>query len=35
MGSVMNLGEITAEGKRADFEGDLRGQVRACLGVNF
>ena len=32
---VMSLGEITAEGKRADFEGDLHEQVRAWLGVNF
>lgn len=32
---VMSLGEITAEGKRADFEGDLHEQVKAWLGVNF
>jgi branched-chain amino acid transport system ATP-binding protein len=32
---VMSLGEITAEGKRADFEGDLHEQVRSWLGVNF
>jgi branched-chain amino acid transport system ATP-binding protein len=32
---VMSLGEITAEGKRADFEGDLHEQVKSWLGVNF
>lgn len=32
---VMSLGEITAEGRRADFEGDLHEQVRSWLGVNF
>jgi branched-chain amino acid transport system ATP-binding protein len=32
---VMSLGEITAEGHRADFEGDLHEQVRSWLGVNF
>ena len=32
---VMSLGEITAEGRRADFEGDLHEQVKAWLGVNF
>ncbi len=32
---VMSLGEITAEGERSAFEGDLHEQVRAWLGVNF
>jgi branched-chain amino acid transport system ATP-binding protein len=32
---VMSLGEITAEGRRADFEGDLHEQVKSWLGVNF
>lgn len=32
---VMSLGEITAGGQRADFEGDLHEQVRSWLGVNF
>jgi branched-chain amino acid transport system ATP-binding protein len=32
---VLSLGEITAEGKREDFEGDLHEQVRSWLGVNF
>lgn len=32
---VLSLGEITAEGGRADFEGDLHEQVKAWLGVNF
>jgi branched-chain amino acid transport system ATP-binding protein len=32
---VMSLGEITAEGRREDFEGDLHEQVRSWLGVNF
>ena len=32
---VLSLGEITAEGRRKDFEGDLHEQVRSWLGVNF
>jgi branched-chain amino acid transport system ATP-binding protein len=32
---VLSLGEITAEGRREDFEGDLHEQVRSWLGVNF
>jgi branched-chain amino acid transport system ATP-binding protein len=32
---VMSLGEITAEGRRQDFEGDLHEQVKAWLGVSF
>ena len=32
---VMSLGEITAQGQREDFEGDLHEQVRSWLGVNF
>lgn len=32
---VLSLGEITASGRREEFEGDLHEQVRAWLGVNF
>ena len=32
---VLSLGEITAQGRRKDFEGDLHEQVRSWLGVNF
>ncbi len=32
---VLSLGEITAEGRRDAFEGDLHEQVKAWLGVNF
>ncbi len=32
---VLSLGEITAEGPPAAFEGDLHEQVRSWLGVNF
>jgi branched-chain amino acid transport system ATP-binding protein len=32
---VLSLGEITAEGDRSDFAGDLHEQVRSWLGVNF
>lgn len=32
---VLSLGEISAEGRRADFEGDLHDQVKTWLGVNF
>ena len=32
---VLSLGEITAEGRREDFEGDLHEQVKSWLGVNF
>ena len=32
---VLSLGEVTAEGDREDFEGDLHEQVRSWLGVNF
>ncbi len=32
---VLTLGEIGAEGERADFEGDLHEQVKTWLGVNF
>ena len=32
---VLSLGEITAHGRREDFEGDLHAQVKAWLGVNF
>jgi branched-chain amino acid transport system ATP-binding protein len=31
----LSLGEITAEGNRDDFSGDLHEQVRSWLGVNF
>jgi hypothetical protein len=29
------LGQITAEGRREDFEGDLHAQVREWLGITF
>jgi len=32
---VLSLGEITAQGRRKDFESDLHEQVRSWLGVNF
>jgi branched-chain amino acid transport system ATP-binding protein len=32
---VLNLGEITAEGRPEDFAGDLHEQVRSWLGINF
>ena len=32
---VLSLGEVTAQGRREDFEGDLHEQVRSWLGVNF
>lgn len=32
---VLSLGQITASGTRADFEGDLHEQVKAWLGINF
>ena len=32
---VLSLGEITAEGRPEDFEGDMHDQVRAWLGINF
>jgi branched-chain amino acid transport system ATP-binding protein len=32
---VLSLGEVTAQGRRKDFEGDLHEQVRSWLGVNF
>jgi branched-chain amino acid transport system ATP-binding protein len=32
---VLSLGEITAQGRREDFEGDLHEQVKAWLGVSF
>jgi branched-chain amino acid transport system ATP-binding protein len=32
---VLSLGEISARGRREDFEGDLHEQVKAWLGVNF
>jgi branched-chain amino acid transport system ATP-binding protein len=32
---VLSLGEITASGRREDFEGDLHEQVKSWLGVNF
>jgi branched-chain amino acid transport system ATP-binding protein len=32
---VLSLGEITARGRRQDFEGDLHEQVKAWLGVSF
>jgi branched-chain amino acid transport system ATP-binding protein len=32
---VLSLGEITAEGRPEDFQGDLHEQVRAWLGINF
>jgi branched-chain amino acid transport system ATP-binding protein len=32
---VLALGEITAHGRRKDFEGDLHEQVKSWLGVNF
>lgn len=32
---VLSLGEITAEGRRDAFEGDLHEQVKTWLGINF
>jgi branched-chain amino acid transport system ATP-binding protein len=32
---VLSLGEITAQGRREDFQGDLHQQVKSWLGVNF
>ncbi len=32
---VLSLGQITAEGRREDFEGDLHAQVKEWLGVTF
>jgi branched-chain amino acid transport system ATP-binding protein len=32
---VLSLGEITARGRREEFEGDLHEQVKAWLGVSF
>lgn len=32
---VLSLGEITAQGRREDFAGDLHDQVKSWLGVNF
>ena len=32
---VLSLGEIAAEGRPEDFQGDLHEQVRAWLGINF
>jgi len=32
---VLSLGEITAHGRREDFQGDLHEQVKSWLGVNF
>jgi branched-chain amino acid transport system ATP-binding protein len=32
---VLSLGEITARGRREEFEGDLHEQVKEWLGVNF
>ncbi len=32
---VLSLGEITAQGRREDFAGDLHEQVKSWLGVNF
>jgi branched-chain amino acid transport system ATP-binding protein len=32
---VLSLGEITASGTPADFQGDLHAQVREWLGINF
>jgi branched-chain amino acid transport system ATP-binding protein len=32
---VLSLGEITARGRREEFEGDLHAQVKTWLGVNF
>jgi branched-chain amino acid transport system ATP-binding protein len=32
---VLALGEITAHGRRKDFEGDLHEQVKSWLGVSF
>ncbi|MGH7069109.1 MAG: ABC transporter ATP-binding protein [Acetobacteraceae bacterium] len=32
---VLSLGEITASGRREEFQGDLHEQVRAWLGVSF
>ena len=32
---VLSLGEITASGTPADFEGDLHEQVKSWLGINF
>lgn len=33
--NVLSLGRITASGRREDFQGDLHGQVRQWLGLNF
>jgi branched-chain amino acid transport system ATP-binding protein len=32
---VLSLGQVTAEGRREDFEGDLHAQVREWLGITF
>lgn len=32
---VLTLGEVTAEGPRSQFEGDMHEQVREWLGLNF
>jgi branched-chain amino acid transport system ATP-binding protein len=32
---VLSLGEITASGTPAEFEGDLHAQVKEWLGINF
>jgi len=32
---VLNLGEIVAEGQASAFEGDLHGQVKRWLNINF
>jgi len=32
---VLSLGEIAAQGRPEDFEGDLHEQVRSWLGINF
>jgi branched-chain amino acid transport system ATP-binding protein len=32
---VLSLGQITAEGRREDFQSDLHDQVRKWLGITF
>ena len=32
---VLNLGQVSAEGVPADFQGDLHAQVQQWLGLNF
>ena len=32
---VLSLGQVAAEGPRADFQGDMHDQVRSWLGLNY